>query len=378
MLRICKDRKIKYRSIGVSLNPKHWDFRNNYPKSHCPNREQIIMIMDRKIHEVNESILQKKVEGKEFTASSIVENLSHTNNRTATVRSYYLSYIENLKKDHRVRYAGMFQVSYNSFVKFAKTLDIPFSEIDKRWLSSYVRWATKQELSVNTIGTRLRHLRVICNIAKDEHIIKPDEYPFDKFKVAKYNEKTAKRALSKSNIIAIMNYVGKTPMERLAVDLFTFSYLEAGINFIDIAKLKKADIIDDKIIYSRSKTKKIIAIPLQSKVKELIAKHNDPKSSYVFPILSSFHKTDVQIANRLHKVLAKINSRLKTIGEKLEIPIPVTTYVARHSFATILKRSGVTTSIISESLGHSSERITQTYLDSFENTQIATAMEYLL
>lgn len=378
MLRICKDRKMKYRSIGVSLNPKYWDFNKNLPKPQCPNREQIIMIMDRQIHEINESILQKKIEGKEFTASSIVDSLSNINSHTATIGAYYLNYIESLKADHRLRYAGMFQVSYNSFVKFAKTLEIPFSDIDKKWLSSYVRWATKQMLSINTIGTRLRHLRVIYNIAKDEHIIKSDEYPFDNFKVAKYNEKTAKRALTKDNVIAIMNYVGTSPMEKLAVDLFTFSYLEAGINFIDIAKLKKTDIVDNRIIYTRSKTKKTITIPLQAKAKELIIKHDNPKSEYVFPILSSFHKTDVQVANRLHKVLAEINGKLKDIGKKLEIPITVTTYVARHSFATILKRSGVTTSIISESLGHSSERITQTYLDSFDNTQIANAMENLL
>ena len=80
----------------------------------------------------------------------------------------------------------------------------------------------------------------------------------------------------------------------------------------------------------------------------------------------------------MHKILAKINKNLKQIGNALQIPIPVTTYVARHSFATILKKSGVKTSIISESLGHSSEKITQVYLDSFDNSQIEDAMKNLL
>ncbi len=86
----------------------------------------------------------------------------------------------------------------------------------------------------------------------------------------------------------------------------------------------------------------------------------------------------MQIANRLHKVLAKINKHLKEIGAKLDLPIPLTTYVARHSFATVLKRAGVSTSIISESLGHSSEKITQVYLDSFDKEQMNTAMKALL
>ena len=165
-------------------------------------------------------------------------------------------------------------------------------------------------------------------------------------------------------------------MEILAIDLFTFSYLTAGINFIDIALLKKENIIDNRIVYCRHKTKKQIIVPLQSEAIEMIEKYKG--TDYLFPILSTFHETEVQIANRLHKVLSKVNRHLKEIGEKLKLPIPLTTYVARHSFATVLKRSGVSTSIISESLGHSSERITQVYLDSFGNEQMSKAMKNLL
>ena len=94
--------------------------------------------------------------------------------------------------------------------------------------------------------------------------------------------------------------------------------------------------------------------------------------------MTSYHKTEIQVANRLHKVLAKLNKHLKEIGLVLNLSIPLTTYVARHSYATVLKRAGVSTSIISESLGHSSERITQIYLDSFNNEQIDEAMSHLL
>ncbi len=173
---------------------------------------------------------------------------------------------------------------------------------------------------------------------------------------------------------------GKTDMERLAIALFTFSYFTAGINFIDMAMLKHENIVDGKLYYTRAKTKKQIIIPLQEKAMEIISNYyvnHASGSAYVFPIFSEFHKNEVQKANRLHKVLAKINKALKNIGVELGLPIKLTTYVARHSFATVLKRAGVLTSIISESLGHSSEKITQTYLDSFENSQIEEALSHL-
>ena len=165
-------------------------------------------------------------------------------------------------------------------------------------------------------------------------------------------------------------------MEILAIDIFAFSYFTAGINFIDIALLKDGNIIDNRVVYYRHKTKKRIIVPLQPKAIELIDKYRG--GAYLFPILSAFHKTEVQIADRLHKVLGKVNKYLKQIGKELKLPIPLTTYVARHSYATVLKRSGVSTSIISESLGHSTERITQVYLDSFGNDQMNEAMKNLL
>ena len=94
--------------------------------------------------------------------------------------------------------------------------------------------------------------------------------------------------------------------------------------------------------------------------------------------LSTFHQTEVQQRNRIHKTIAKVNRRLKNIGKELGIDKKLTTYVARHSHATTLKRAGVSTSLICEALGHSSEKVTQIYLDSFENSQMDAAMQNLL
>lgn len=134
--------------------------------------------------------------------------------------------------------------------------------------------------------------------------------------------------------------------------------------------------MDNQLVYYRKKTKKLISLPLQQEALEILKKYSS-SSPYLFPIFSSFHKTEQQKKNRRHKVISKVNDTLKAIGNELGISTKVTTYVARHSYATVLKRAGVSISIIKESLGHSSEKVTQIYLDSFENSQIDKAMENL-
>lgn len=378
MVRVCKDGKKKYQSLGISILPSHWDFKRNEPNDRCPNKDEITILIQQRLYEIRKNILSKRIDGKDYTATTIINSVTEQCKSAKSVGEYYLTYIDNLKKENRIRYAGMYEVSYNSFIKFAKHLDIPFSDIDVAWLRRYEAWGKEQNLSVSTISTRLRHLRAIFNLAIMEQAIKSDCYPFHAYKVSKLSKETAKRALSKEDVYKVINYEGSSPLEILAIDLFTFSYLCAGINFIDMAKLKCSNIRENQIVYNREKTKRLIIIPLQQKALQLIEKYHNDKSPYIFPILSNYHKTEIQIANRLHKVLAKINKYLKEIGIKLNLPLPLTTYVARHSFATVLKRAGVSTSIISESLGHSSEKITQVYLDSFENEQINEAMSNLL
>jgi integrase len=374
VLCVCKDKKRKYQSLGISVCATHWDFKKNQLKEDCPDYVRIQLVIDTEIGKIKRKALDNRLEGKEFTVTTLLETSEKP--PMQTVGELYLSYIEGLKRENRVRYAGMYQISYNSFIKFNKHLDIPFIDIDTGWLKRYEQWMRSQNFAVNTIGTRLRHLRVIFNQALDMKLITTDNYPFRAYKVSKMNQQTAKRALSKKDIINIINYKGKSELEILAIDIFAFSYFTAGINFIDIALLKDGNIIDNRVVYYRHKTKKRIIVPLQPKAIELIDKYRG--GAYLFPILSAFHKTEVQIADRLHKVLGKVNKYLKQIGKELKLPIPLTTYVARHSYATVLKRSGVSTSIISESLGHSTERITQVYLDSFGNDQMDEAMKNLL
>lgn len=380
MVRVCKDGKKKYQSLGISIHPTHWDFKKNEPNESCPNRNEIRLLIQQKLYELQKTILSKRIEGKDFTASSLLHSQSNTLSLHNNVKECFNYYVSVLREQGRVRYAGMYEVSLNSFIKYARNLDIPFSDIDVTWLKKYEAWMIQQGLAINTIGTRIRHLRAVFNMAIEYRIIEKDCYPFHMYKVSKITQSPPKRAITKADIQKVLSYKPQKDIERLALALFTFSYFTAGINFIDMAMLKHENIIEGKLCYLRAKTKKQIVIPLQDRAKEIItifSVNSASTSDYIFPILSEHHKTEVQKANRLHKVLAKVNRALKQIGLEIGLPIKLTTYVARHSFATILKRAGVPTSIISESLGHSSEKITQTYLDSFEKLQIDEAFSHL-
>lgn len=377
MLRICKDGRRKYESIGISILPSLWDFKQNKPTRKCPNKEYIERLIAEIVKVYTDKVIEFKSQEKEFTATSLMEKVNKPVKRK-TVQEVFNQYIQELESANRLRYADMYKCTMHSLIKFNKHLDIPFSDMDTIWLKRYEVWLQSQGLAINTLGTRFRHLRVIYNFAIEEKIVKSEYYPFNSFKVSKLSQTTAKRSIQKGEILSVLNYQGQTPLECLAIDLFTFSYLAAGINFGDIARLTKDNILENRLIYIRKKTQKQIKVLLQEQAIKLIQKYSMPDNPYLFPILSSFHKTEQQKVNRIHKIIAKVNKSLKEIGERLNIPIDLTTYVARHSFATVLKRSGVNTSLICEALGHSSERVTQIYLDSFGNDQMEDAMKNLL
>ena len=378
MLRVTKDRKRKYVSLGISLNPVHWDFSKNEPKADCPNREYIEMLIAGKIREYSAKIIELKATNQEFTSTSLVEKMNGNAFAKKTVDDVFQEYMASLVKAGRKSYALSIRQTYNSVRDFCHSLDFYFNEISVGWLKRYELFLREKKLAENTIGIRFRTLRVIFNFAIEEGVASPECYPFKKFKVSKLHQETIKRALSKNDIERVLAYKSNDRYMRFPIDIFAFTYYCGGINFIDIANLKGENIVGGHLVYYRHKTKKLIKIPLQEQALELIKKYHNAESPYLFPILSPLHKTDIQKANRIHKVITKVNKRLKEMGGELNLPIPLTTYVARHSQATVMKKAGVPTSVIREIMGHSSERVTQIYLDSFDNEQIDKAMKKLL
>ena len=377
-IRICKDRKTRYVNLGVSTKAEDWDFEKNRPKPTCPDRELLEKLISNKISKIRSEIVELKSEGKEFSATTLVEKVTNPIKLT-TVGALFKEHLHSLEEEKRTGYRLSIQQTYNSLLKFNRHLDIPFSEMDVNWLKRYEIWQRKQGKSENTIGIRFRNIRMIFNLAVNMGLAKQEDYPFRKFKVSKLQQETMKRALTKEDVHTIMDYptAGKDFYVRLAINLFTFSYFMGGINFVDMAHLTEKNLVNGRLVYHRKKTGKLINLPMQERAILALEEYKGTNKPYLFPILSTRHKTEQQKSNRLHKVITKVNKALKGIGKELNIPIKLTTYVARHSYATALKRAGVATSIISETLGHSSERVTQIYLDGFENNQIDEAMEFL-
>ena len=375
MLCICKDRARKYTSLNLSVKAEHWNFDKNEPKPNCPNREHICLLIASKKAEYEKEAIKLKSEGRDYTADGLHEKIQSPT-ITRTVADIFNEYIEHLRQEKRTGYMKSVLQVYNSLVKYNGHLNIYFDEIDFRWLREYEIWLKGEGLAVNTIGIRFRTLRAIYNYALTNDWVKAENYPFKKYKVSKLSEETVKRALSKKDINRIFRYSCNGGYDQLAVDIFAFTYYVGGINFADIANLTHSHIINGRLVYKRQKTGKLIRIPLPPQAIELINKYKG--KTYLFPIYNELHHTEQAKSNRLHKVITKVNNHLKLIGEDLKLPITLTTYVARHSQATVMKKAGVSTALISQIMGHSSERVTQIYLDSFDNEQIDNAMKNLL
>ena len=382
MVRICKDDKVKYQSLGISVNPDHWDFQKNKPKPNCPNKELILKIILDKELEFRKQILELQSEDKEFTASTLIAPKAKV--KIKTVKEFYEDLIRELVSTNKVGNAMAYKDSLRSLENFTSgKLDIPFSYIDLVFLKGYEKWLNQKDYKETSLSLFFRTLRSAYNKAIEAKHVKKTAYPFDDFKVSKFNVKTEKRAIQKEDVKLIMELDVSQEGEyiQFAKDLFVFSYLCSGINFTDMANLQLSNIVGGRLLYKRQKTGKKINIPLCNEANAIIKKYieEDSTRGYIFPILhQDIHKFETQKYNRKKKVLLKVNKALKDIADKLGINSTLTTYVARHSYATVLKRSGVNVALISETLGHSDLKTTQIYLDSFENEQIDAALENLL
>jgi len=249
-----------------------------------------------------------------------------------------------------------------------------FSEITPEWLQNYENWMISKGKSVTTIGFYLKNLRTVLNEAIEKGSLPMKNYPFSKNKYQIPSSKNIKKALFIEDIKKIVEYSPKTKAEDYARDMWLFSYLCNGINIKDVAKLKFKNLDKTHIYFIRSKTErstktkqKPIVVVRIGKINEIITKWSNEETSlddFIFPILKKEDTPD-QERKKIKQAVKTINKYNKRIAEELGIESKLTTYSARHSFATILKRSGASSEYIGESLGHSSVRTTENYLDSF-------------
>lgn len=384
MVRIAKDGKRTMKSLGISINPAYWDFAKNQPKGNCPNRNLIKQVILKTEMKYQSKVLDKEIRNEEFTASSLVEE-KQNEIKAQTVEEFYLSVIEELKQKGQIGTSYAYLNSYNTLRNFnkGKKLNYTFSHIDVAFCKKYEDWMRSKGNKDTTLSYQFRTLRAAYNRAIDAKIVCREKNPFIEYKLSHLNTKTMKRALSKTDILKIINADcnGQSNLRKLTHDIFAFSYLCGGISFVDIANLTPNNIIENRLIYQRQKTHGSINLVLSEQAKQIIYQYSDyqQEAEYLFPILHcKRHITPMQKSNRVHKICHQVNTELRAFAQELGITAEVTTYVARHSFATILKKSGVNIGIISQALGHQDIKTTQIYLSKFDNEQVDEAMKNLL
>jgi integrase/recombinase XerD len=291
-----------------------------------------------------------------------------------TVNSALKARIENLKSEEKISTMQLSEYLLKSLEIFSNR-DIDFETITVDWLKKYERHLLSSDKSYTTISMQMRVIRTLMNQAKRDGIIKETQYPFGKDKYEIKEGVSVKKALTLDQIKQIFYFTdGNETTERYR-DLWVFSYLCNGINIADLVKLKFKDIKDGDICFVRQKTentsknRREIRASVTANIQNIIDKWGNKSlpENYIFPYLDG--KESAEKKQAITKDLTKrINLRMKKIGEELGIG-DITTYTARHSFATVLKRSGANIASISESLGHNDLKTTESYLASFEKEE---------
>jgi len=300
---------------------------------------------------------------------------------------------EKLRKDGRISTAVAYECTLRSLKEFSGKEKLPFEFVTVKFLKDYenwmltprvIKWKTKADddkertktNSRTTVGIYLRNVRTIFNELKPVGV----PYPFGKTKQGLYQipkGKNTKKALTQAVVAKIAAYEApKETLEQRSRDLWLFSYLCNGINVKDMARLKYANIKGDKITLIRAKTadsvdeETLIDIMITKPIRQIIDRWgNKPakKDSYIFPILQ-LGMTPEEEYRTIQQAVQTINKNMTRICKQLKID-RATTYTARHSFATVLKRSGASVEFISESLGHKNKQTTQNYLANFEDDE---------
>lgn len=361
----------KYYGSGIDMSKNDWISMPKSKKKDLINTRELILFEFTRIKEAIKD-LYKKDSGFSFDA---LDKILNNGNKNSVFESFEKT-IENLENEGRVGSSIAYRCALNSLKTFVKNRDLLFSDVNVNFLNNYEKWMLNEENSYTTIGIYLRQLRAILNIAKRDLIITEAMYPFGEGKYKIPTGKGLKKALTINQIKAIVNYpVPPNSIYEKCRDLWLFSYMCNGINITDLCRLKYSNIENGEIVFYRQKTirtskeKKRIAVTILPEMELIIDKWGNKKKedTYIFQYLTSSitAKNEKKIIQNLTR---QINSYMGKIGKDLDIG-NVTTYSARHSFATVLKRSGANIAYISESLGHTDLKTTENYLASFEKEE---------
>ena len=286
-------------------------------------------------------------------------------NACPTLGEYVRELTQRLYKNGKYRSADIYMCTLRSFMRFRKGKDLLISQLDSLIMEDYESYLRKNGLTLNTISFYMKRLRAIYNKALEQYGLedrKPFAHSFTK------NTPTAKRALTAENIHQIVAATTVTEEEALARDLFLFSFYTRGMSFVDIAFLEKGSLKDGQLIYKRKKTGKELRVAWRPCMQEIADRHPSLDGKHLLGIVNQNVVTDVR--KQYHYRQCRVNKALQKFTRRIGIPMKVTMYCARHSWATIAKEKNIPISVISDSMGHNSEKITRIYLKSINDDVI--------
>ncbi|MGY6561419.1 MAG: tyrosine-type recombinase/integrase [Luteibaculaceae bacterium] len=294
--------------------------------------------------------------------------------KSDTVNFYYQSTIESLKHNSRISTASNYELSLKALLNFHAKETLLFDEVTPQFLKDFEHWALNVKgYSLSTVGIYLRPLRAIFNNAIEDKLISIDIYPFTKRKYTIPAPRGVKKAFTKEHLSILFNAEPKTPEQARAKDFWFFSYACNGMNFKDIVNLKFKNLDGNTLTFYRAKTAKTNSQQAPVKVyltdfalnviKQYGNKNQSPES-FIFNIVEP-QQTPEQKHNKLKRFIRFVNQHFLNFAKANGIKENVSTYWARHSFATNAIRSGASMEFVSEALSHSNLNTTKAYFAGF-------------
>lgn len=319
-----------------------------------------------------EIIMRLDRAGSPYTASKVVELYVSPTNCGGFI-AFARKLIRELKQIGKRRTAETYTTALNSFVRFHGESDLLFEELDSNLMIEYETYLKEHNVCPNSSSFYMRNLRAIYNRAVEKDLTEQHN-PFKH--VYTGVDKTVKRAVPLKIIRRIRDTdLTLNPVMDYARDLFMFSFYTRGMSFVDMAYLKKKDLQNGVLSYRRQKTGQQLFIKWEKPMQDIVGKYDTGDMTYLLPIIKDMD-TD---ARRQYKNAAHlVNSKLKKLGERLGLSIPLTSYVARHAWASIARSKNIPLSTISEAMGHDSENTTRIYLASLDTSVVDKANSLIL
>lgn len=373
---IIHNRIIRRIKTGYCIYKEEWDADNKciiIPEASHPRYELLCSIQNNIRWNLKRfEDLAKEYSAKSYTISEIIDAFQGATSDGKGLFDFLRVQILRLKRLGRDRCSETMNSALRSFMQFRAGIDISLHNLTKDILLQYEAYLKSRGLTRNTSSFYMRNLRSAYNVAIEEGLTS-DNDPFRK--VYTGVDKTVKRAISINDIRKIkaldLNFCPALDFTR---DMLLLSFYMRGMSFVDMAYLRKKDLVNGYVTYRRKKTGQTLTVELTNEGKTIISKYKN-ETQYLLPIITVENGEERQ---QYQKQLMRINRHLKKIGAMVELPIPLSTYVMRHAWATIARDKGIELSIISKGLGHDSEVTTQIYLDSIRTAKVDEANRAIL